>query len=186
MPRSLTSSDRASLIRLASSLPKGSPGRKAILAGLSKASYDRRLVEDNVAPPKGKLNAWIPHGSLGGINEPEAGENIWQGTVSANQVVELTEAIDSMWEYGEEEFEGKLEEIEERIRELGYEKEEILLSPLYQKAHAINKKWGLPLPRSSMYDNTGVYAYDSQGRYFSYNPNELWSRDPNRDLKKRG
>ena len=40
MSRSLTASDRASLIKLASSLPKGSPERKAILAGLVKTSSD--------------------------------------------------------------------------------------------------------------------------------------------------
>jgi hypothetical protein len=38
MSRSLTAQDRASLIRLASSLPAGSPERKAILAGLSRTS----------------------------------------------------------------------------------------------------------------------------------------------------
>lgn len=36
--KKLTASDRKSLIRLASSLPKGSPERKAILAGLSKSA----------------------------------------------------------------------------------------------------------------------------------------------------
>lgn len=52
MSRSLTAQDRSSLIRLASSLPKGSPERKAILAGLSKVSSPRSnfehraLVED--------------------------------------------------------------------------------------------------------------------------------------------
>lgn len=38
MSRSLTASDRSSLIRLASSLPAGSAERKAILVGLSKTS----------------------------------------------------------------------------------------------------------------------------------------------------
>ena len=36
--KTLTASDRKSLIRLASSLPKGSPERRAILAGLKKAA----------------------------------------------------------------------------------------------------------------------------------------------------
>ncbi len=36
MTRTLTASDRRSLIRMASTLPVGSPERKAILAGLSK------------------------------------------------------------------------------------------------------------------------------------------------------
>ncbi len=39
MSRSLTASDRTALIRLASSLPKGSPERKVILAGLKKANH---------------------------------------------------------------------------------------------------------------------------------------------------
>ena len=43
MPRTLTASDRASLIRLASSLPTGSPERKAILAGLSKTSSGSQI-----------------------------------------------------------------------------------------------------------------------------------------------
>jgi len=38
MSRTLTAQDRSSLIRLASSLPSGSPERKAILAGLAKVS----------------------------------------------------------------------------------------------------------------------------------------------------
>ena len=51
MPRNLTASDRKSLIRLASTLPKGSPQRKAILAGLKKTSgyadhtYDGELLQ---------------------------------------------------------------------------------------------------------------------------------------------
>jgi len=41
MSRTLTASDRSALIRLASSLPAGSPERKAILAGLSKTGTAR-------------------------------------------------------------------------------------------------------------------------------------------------
>ena len=40
MSRTLTAQDRSSLIRLASSLPLGSPERKAILAGLSRSGSD--------------------------------------------------------------------------------------------------------------------------------------------------
>jgi len=39
MPRTLTAADRSALIRLASTLEKGSPERKAILAGLGKMAY---------------------------------------------------------------------------------------------------------------------------------------------------
>lgn len=52
MPRSLTASDRSSLIKLASSLPKGSPERKAILAGLSKTSAED-LVSNSRSPVRG-------------------------------------------------------------------------------------------------------------------------------------
>ena len=41
MPRKLTASDRKNLIKLASSLPKGSPERKAILAGLKVSGSNR-------------------------------------------------------------------------------------------------------------------------------------------------
>ena len=47
MARTLTSSDRKGLIRLASSLPKGSVERRAILAGLKKAFTSR---DDEKAP----------------------------------------------------------------------------------------------------------------------------------------
>jgi hypothetical protein len=40
MSRTLTASDRSALIRLASTLPKGSDERKAILAGLRKRAED--------------------------------------------------------------------------------------------------------------------------------------------------
>lgn len=55
MSRKLTASDRSRLIRLASTLPKGSSERKAILVGLSKVKVARSLtvtfnieVEDEV------------------------------------------------------------------------------------------------------------------------------------------
>ena len=44
MARNLTASDRKSLIRLASTMPKGSPERRAILAGLGD-TWGRRLIE---------------------------------------------------------------------------------------------------------------------------------------------
>ncbi len=44
MARHLTASDRKSLIRLASTLPVGSPERKAILAGLEKSAAGSYLA----------------------------------------------------------------------------------------------------------------------------------------------
>jgi hypothetical protein len=77
MARSLTASDRTSLIRLASSLPVGSPERKAILAGLNSISgsvkrtdisgdYGNRLVvrfDGNVV--EFVVTTW---GRIGGID----------------------------------------------------------------------------------------------------------------------
>jgi len=45
MSRTLTAQDRSSLIRLASDLPKGSPERKAILAGLAKVAGQKTPVQ---------------------------------------------------------------------------------------------------------------------------------------------
>ena len=49
MPRTLTASDRRSLIRLASTLPVGSPERKAILNGLKAASRNWRNLEQRLS-----------------------------------------------------------------------------------------------------------------------------------------
>jgi hypothetical protein len=46
MARNLTAQDRASLIRLASTLPVGSPQRKAILAGLTKKATKSKFATD--------------------------------------------------------------------------------------------------------------------------------------------
>jgi hypothetical protein len=54
MARNLTSSDRASLIRLASSMPVGSPQRKAILAGLAQTSLTPDPVNRSKASSSGK------------------------------------------------------------------------------------------------------------------------------------
>jgi len=44
MARRLTASDRASLIRLASSMPVGSPQRKAVLSSLGKTPSHRKVA----------------------------------------------------------------------------------------------------------------------------------------------
>lgn len=45
MPRTLTAADRSALIRLASTMDKGSPERKAILAGLEKSASPLMAVQ---------------------------------------------------------------------------------------------------------------------------------------------
>ena len=48
MPRTLTAADRSALIRLAATMGKGSPERKAILAGLEKAAEDHVAFNDSL------------------------------------------------------------------------------------------------------------------------------------------
>jgi hypothetical protein len=55
MARSLTAKDRSALIRLASSLPVGSPQRKAILSGLAKTSFTPDPVNRSKASSSGKV-----------------------------------------------------------------------------------------------------------------------------------
>ena len=52
MPKNLTATDRKSLIRLASSMEKGSEQRRAILAGLSK------VASDDAWSAPGKKRGW--------------------------------------------------------------------------------------------------------------------------------
>ena len=53
--RTLTAADRSALIKLASTMPAGSPERKAILAGLEKASAsDPKLDFPSVSDPDRK------------------------------------------------------------------------------------------------------------------------------------
>ena len=76
MPRTLTASDRSSLIRLASELPVGDAKRKAILAGLSKASRARFQVTEAQRIKQGR--AISVRGFLyaePGLPEKEIGEN---------------------------------------------------------------------------------------------------------------
>ena len=97
MARILTASDRKTLIRLASTLPKGSDERKAILAGLSKSAKtytimftvpsnwdesDDDMLEDWVATDYNGELTWHPKargGAAYGVTFPsqEDAENFW-------------------------------------------------------------------------------------------------------------
>ena len=81
MARNITASDRKSLIRLASTMPKGSPERKAILNGLAKAATkrtDRRSVDSD--DPRAVLRAW------GGDDKNNASLDMggWTGSESSS------------------------------------------------------------------------------------------------------
>lgn len=65
MPRDFTDSDRASLIRLASSLPAGSEERRAILAGLERsASPDLKTDLEKIRKDIENLGEHLDKGDL--------------------------------------------------------------------------------------------------------------------------
>ena len=68
MSRELTASDRASLIRLASSLPAGSEERRAILSGLRSASPD---LEADLEKIRQKIDGLSKHLGKGDQAMPE-------------------------------------------------------------------------------------------------------------------
>lgn len=71
MSRKLTASDRKSLIRLASSLPQGSPERKAILAGLKSAAHYHETMSRRGKPPLAKGDRVMFY--AGGAGGPQSG-----------------------------------------------------------------------------------------------------------------
>ena len=86
MPRSLTASDRRRLVRLASTMAKGSGERRAILAGLKKAARnDKRLaaallkylreIQDQSQKDMDGDPAW----GRGGKYDPVADAGVWVG-----------------------------------------------------------------------------------------------------------
>ena len=79
MSRKLTASDRSALIKLATTLPKGSPERKAILAGLFSSDIDPDRMEgmnkiENMIKPMTKRN-----GPFDKITKLIAEEMHWAG-----------------------------------------------------------------------------------------------------------
>ena len=102
MSRTLTASDRKSLIKLASTLPKGSPERKAILAGLFSSDIDPDRMEgmnkiENMIKPLTKRN-----GPFDKIIKLIAEEMRWAGDDEmyddlnevAKKVMEARESLD--------------------------------------------------------------------------------------------
>lgn len=82
MSRTLTASDRSSLIRLASAMPAGSAERKAILAGLSRLSWSESIKkasgEFSIPGNRAKGSAFYVRGASdgGGITSDEAAKLI--------------------------------------------------------------------------------------------------------------
>ena len=72
MSRTLTASDRKALIRLASTMEKGSPERKAILAGLGKKAGDLAALKADlkkIRTPVLELGDYIGEGFPAGVEK---------------------------------------------------------------------------------------------------------------------
>ena len=69
MSGTLTVSDRQSLIRLASTMEKGSEERKAILAGLSKKGFDMVDAIDLRGEVEDSFQSMLPNGVRGEVDE---------------------------------------------------------------------------------------------------------------------
>lgn len=105
MSRKLTASDRNSLIRLASAMEKGSPERKAILAGLSSMQEprrrSRRAFGDNKETRK-MLERFIGHTV-----------DKWEKAISTLYLNDLSKAYNQI-----DDFENIADEAENRLGEI--------------------------------------------------------------------
>lgn len=81
MSKTLTATDRKALIRLASSMEKGSPERRAILAGLSKTAFGGSKSLWNTLLKQLRFTGWVL-----------ADENFW------NQPPINRSGLDALWE----------------------------------------------------------------------------------------
>lgn len=110
MTRKLTASDRKSLIRLASSLPKGSPKRRAILAGLQKTS----------------ASVWAGRDSDRVVVELDTRrESIWKGKATVAEAKKMDQYLSALHQMAEENDLARLSDIDDEIKYLLEEKNQI-------------------------------------------------------------
>ena len=105
MSRNLTAQDRASLIRLASSLPANSPERKAVLAGLSKTQGKVAGSSPFLAP----LHRFLE--SLGDLHGK--GAVVWFSKVSPQGGILLEGHLSEI--FGGSEMKAELEESKSQV-----------------------------------------------------------------------
>ena len=110
--KTLTASDRSALIRLASSLPKGSEERRAILAGLKQAADDPHPFGE-----RDKVFVQL---------DPYRAPTVWKGEVTLHDAREMDKHLNALYEMVEEGDMGRFEEIDEEIEALEKEKERLV------------------------------------------------------------
>jgi hypothetical protein len=78
MTRTLTATDRSALIRLASSLPVGSPERRVVLAGLDKVAEDGDEEKDSggSGKPSGKFIEFMEEVGDQKVRNPDTGNEV--------------------------------------------------------------------------------------------------------------
>jgi hypothetical protein len=137
MARSLTAQDRSSLIRLASSLPVGSPQRKAILAGLVQAAQNptwKKIDQELAKAVKNhsKKDVLDEYLDMRGMNPADLAKNIKSG----NAVEDLIEYLGTSFESTNNNFDELLTEVE---NESNFEKD--LLKAQENAAKILGQNW---------------------------------------------
>lgn len=100
----LSSDDRSSLLRLASSLPKGDGARRAILAGLKKAA-------EGQPDPKKKYDLYVAYGQ----NEDEILKKGLKPSEAAKAMKTVDSVIMAAEGLNEHDHEAKLKKLQDRL-----------------------------------------------------------------------
>jgi hypothetical protein len=117
---------------MASSLPKGSPERKAILAGLEKTSASVWSGRDS---DRVKVHLESYTSSSASSN---GGRAIWQGEVTVGEAKQMDKYLDALHRMAEENDLARLSDIDDEIKDLLDEKKSLGMK--YGKAIAWAKK----------------------------------------------
>lgn len=111
--KTLTASDRRSLIRLASTLPKGSKERRAILAGLSKAAMEHASEEARKKYLKDHPNADPSKHTVGDKSESKGDGKGRDEPPADAQKKMVGDSIDKVWGESWDDFTAELDDDEE-------------------------------------------------------------------------
>ena len=163
MPRKITASDRKNLIRLASQMEKGSPERKAILAGLKSAYGDEKPVEPL------NITAWVDN-SPG--RRPSRGAQ-WQKK-SIRFAEEIEEALSAAFEVLTSsalmrESPNSWRDVEEILKRKGELRE-------YRPYIRMAQKYSLPA--DAWYGDSYLGVADAVGDLWDYYGDGVWDKQP--------
>lgn len=138
MSRRITSSDRKRLIRLASSLPKGSEERRAILAGLKVGAEEWEGKDGD------RVEVQL---------DPYRGPTLWKGKVTVSEAKKMDAHLGTLHQADEEGELRKFSELDARTRTLEQE-----IKFIQQEKKRLEKKLGPALDWAKKMKIWGHYA----------------------------